>query len=522
MKNSLSSTFSSIVFSLTLLSLGGCGGDGDGKKGTPSPTPTQTAQPNATPTPTEPPTATAPPTSTQTPVPTVTPTPTTQLPDTLPDFGAAVFTNPTRIDNPYFPLVPGTTRTYVGETEDGTETVVVEVLDDTREVAGVTARVVRDRVFADGLLIEDTHDWFAQDDAGNVWYLGEEVDNYEYDDDDNVIEITHEGGWETGEDVADASVTALPGYQMEASPMPGDVYHQEYYPGEAEDMAEVLGLDVLVTLGDDTSYSCLETLDFTPLEPDVEEHKFYAPGIGVVLEQEEDEILELTATFVTGPDTIPDFDAANFSNPLQIDNPFFPLVPGAIFNYEGETEDGIETTAVEVLNETREIAGVMARVVRDRVSLDDLLIEDTHDFYAQDDAGNVWYLGEEVDNYNYDDEDNLIDVTHEGAWEAGKDVAGTGNNAIPGFVMKAQPMQGESYRQEYYPDEAEDMGYVVRLDATVEIDGETICDADCLQTVDWNPLEPGTLEYKFYARGIGNVLEIDLETGESNELKGMD
>jgi hypothetical protein len=157
-------------------------------------------------------------------------------------------------------------------------------------------------------------------------------------------------------------------------------------------------------------------------------------------------------------------------------------------------------------------------IVRDRVSVDGLLIEDTRDWYAQDDAGNVWYLGEDVDNYNYDDEDNLIDVTHEGSWEAGRDVAGLGVNALPGFVMRANPRRGESYRQEYYPGGAEDLAFVVRLDATLEVDGATVCEG-CLQTLEWNPLEPAVLEYKFYRAGVGLVAEQKLGADELVELQ---
>jgi hypothetical protein len=206
-------------------------------------------------------------------------------PSTVPGFSAAKFTNPTRIDNQYFPLVPGATRSYMSETEDGVETSVVEVLDETREVMGVTCRVVRDRVSLDGVLIEDTHDRYAQDDDGNVWYMGEEVDNYNYDDEGTLVDITHEGAWEAGQDPAGVGAVAKPGYLMKASPVPGDTYHQEYYKGMAEDMGEVIALNVSVMLGDGTSYVCLQTRDFTPLEPDVNEYKYYAPGVGVVLEE---------------------------------------------------------------------------------------------------------------------------------------------------------------------------------------------------------------------------------------------
>ncbi len=214
-----------------------------------------------------------------------TPNANSSVPDTVPDFAAARFTNPTRIDNAYFPLVPGTTWTYMAETGDGAERIVVEVLDETREVMGVMTRVVRDRVFLDDVLIEDTHDWYAQDDAGNVWYMGETVDNYNYDDQGNLIDITHEGAWEAGLDVANVGATAIPGHQMRAMPAPGDAYHQEFYRGEAEDMGTVVELDVSVTLGDGSGYSCLQIRDVNPLSTNPDEFKYYAPNVGLVLEE---------------------------------------------------------------------------------------------------------------------------------------------------------------------------------------------------------------------------------------------
>jgi hypothetical protein len=126
----------------------------------------------------------------------------------------------------------------------------------------------------------------AQDDEGNVWYMGEEVDNYEYDAEGNLLGINHDGAWEAGLDVAGVGEIARPGHVMKASPAVGDVYNQEYYPGEAEDMGKVIALDVTVMLSNGTTYSgCLQTRDFTPLEPGVSEYKYYAPGIGVVVEE---------------------------------------------------------------------------------------------------------------------------------------------------------------------------------------------------------------------------------------------
>ncbi|NYT20053.1 MAG: hypothetical protein GKC08_07180 [Methanosarcinales archaeon] len=179
------------------------------------------------------------------------------------------------IDNPYFPLIPGTTFIYEGENEDGDlERNEVSVTDDTRVVMGVTTTVVWDRVWEDGELIEETFDWYAQDKDGNVWYFGE--DSKEYEDGKFVSD---EGSWESGID------DAKPGIVMKMAPVVGDVYRQEYLVGEAEDMAEVISLTETVTVEYGTFENCLVTKEWTPLEPGVEEQKYYAKGVGPLLEE---------------------------------------------------------------------------------------------------------------------------------------------------------------------------------------------------------------------------------------------
>jgi hypothetical protein len=177
------------------------------------------------------------------------------------------------ITNPYLPLTVGTIRRYRGQTEDGLETVEVEVLDSTRVVAGVTARVVRDRVYLDGELIEDTFDWFAQDSEGNVWYLGEEVKDYA-----NGQLIGTPGSWEAGVDGAEAGIV------MPAIPQVGQAFRQEYYAGEAEDRAEILAINEAASVPFGNYTACIRTADTTPLEPDVLEYKVYCPGVGPVFE----------------------------------------------------------------------------------------------------------------------------------------------------------------------------------------------------------------------------------------------
>jgi hypothetical protein len=174
------------------------------------------------------------------------------------------------VDNPYFPLPVGMRLTYRG----GDERIVVEVLPETRVILGISATVVHDRVFTAGELTEDTFDWFAQDAAGNVWYLGERTEELE-----RGRVTSTKGSWEAGVD------GAQPGIVMLADPVVGETYRQEYLAGEAEDVARVLETGGSVTVRDTAYDATLVTQDWTPLEPDLIEHKTYAPGIGVVLEQ---------------------------------------------------------------------------------------------------------------------------------------------------------------------------------------------------------------------------------------------
>jgi len=175
----------------------------------------------------------------------------------------------TRVTNPYFPLDPGTTWTFDGAGEH----VVTAVTDRTRMIAGVTTIVVHDQGFEDGSVVEDTEDYYAQDDAGNVWYFGEVTGEC-----DKHTVTSRAGSWEAG------IGGAQPGVVMLAHPQVGDVYRQEYLAGEAEDQATVLRLDGAVTGPAGAFTDILVTEDTTPLEPDLLERKSYAPHVGVVRE----------------------------------------------------------------------------------------------------------------------------------------------------------------------------------------------------------------------------------------------
>lgn len=195
----------------------------------------------------------------------------------------------------------------------------------------------------------------------------------------------------------------------------------------------------------------------------------------------------------------------------EVDNLFFPLIPGTRFEYRSDTDEGVETTIVEVTNQTRTILGIVTTVVRDRVYLDGDLTEDTYDWYAQDGAGNVWYLGEASCE--------IVDdqcVSTEGSWEAGVD------GARAGIQMWGDPAlhQGKTYRQEFYQDVAEDIAKVVRLDVTVSVPYGTF--SGCLVTMDGNLLEPGVVEHKYYCPGVGLVLEVEPRGGRSRlELQAV-
>ena len=191
-----------------------------------------------------------------------------------------------------------------------------------------------------------------------------------------------------------------------------------------------------------------------------------------------------------------------------------PLLPaGAWHGLPGETEDGTETIRVEVLADTRVVNGVPATVVHDEVFLEGELIEDTYDWYAQDEDGNVWYLGEETEEL----EDGEV-VSTAGSWEWVED------SALPGIYMWANQAAhlNEEYRQEFYEGEAEDWAKVVALGETVQVAFGTF--TGCIKTEDWNGLEgrSETLEYKYYCPGLSTVLEVPVDAPEESvELVDM-
>lgn len=178
------------------------------------------------------------------------------------------------ITNPYLPFTPGTVLVYTGTKDGKVARDVLVVTSRKRTILGVSCTVLTDRLFLDGKLEETTVDWYAQDKLGNVWYFGEAT---------KVLDakgrvVSTEGSWQAGVEGAEAGIA------MKASPKVGDAYRQEFYKGHAEDHAKVVRLHASAKVPYGSFTGLLETQEWTPLEPTVLDHKYYAKGLGVIRE----------------------------------------------------------------------------------------------------------------------------------------------------------------------------------------------------------------------------------------------
>jgi hypothetical protein len=196
------------------------------------------------------------------------PSPSCPRPSDLPASFAA------RVDNPYLPLTPGATFTYKGKLDGQSATDVFAVTNRTKLILGVATTVVHDQVFTKGKLTEDTEDWYAQDADGNVWYFGEDTKEL-----DNGQVVSTEGSWEAGVDRARAGIF------MPAQPMVGQVFKQEDARNVAEDCTRIGDLNASVKTPFVSSSDALKTEEFSLLEPDVLDNKFYVRNVGLVREQ---------------------------------------------------------------------------------------------------------------------------------------------------------------------------------------------------------------------------------------------
>jgi hypothetical protein len=192
------------------------------------------------------------------------------------------------VNNPYYPLKPGTTLTYRGKLDGKSATDLFTVTHRTKVILGVTTTVVLDQVFMKGELVEDTEDWFAQDSVGNVWYLGEDTKELE-----NGEVVSTEGSWEAGVNNARAGIF------MPAAPKVGQVFKQEDAKNVAEDCFKIVDLNASVKTPFVSSNEALQTEEFSLIEPGLADTKHYVRNIGLVRDQGASDFLELVS--VTRP-----------------------------------------------------------------------------------------------------------------------------------------------------------------------------------------------------------------------------
>ena len=196
---------------------------------------------------------------------------------------------------------------------------------------------------------------------------------------------------------------------------------------------------------------------------------------------------------------------AGFS--ANVTNPWFPLRPGSVYRYRGVKDGEPSREVMRVTRRAKTVDGAPVVVVSDLLYIRGKLEERTEDWYSQDAKGNVWYFGERT--AELDEHGNV--TTTSGSWTAGVD------GAKPGIFMFAHPRVGDSARQEYLKGEAEDHFQVIAIGVTAAVPFKTFKGA--LLTKEWTPLEPGVIDHKYYARGIGTVLEQTVKGGdERNEL----
>ena len=196
-------------------------------------------------------------------------------------------------------------------------------------------------------------------------------------------------------------------------------------------------------------------------------------------------------------------DPADFTT--RIDHPYWPMRPGTVWHLVERGGGETQRVTVTVTHRTTRIAGIRARVVHDVVRSGGRIVEDTYDWYAQDSRGSLWYLGEDTRAF---DEDGTVSTA--GSWRHGVD------GAYAGVLLPARPRPGCSYREEYLRGEAEDRAVVLARSEAAEVPAGFF--RRLLHTANTTPLEPRLLENKFYARGVGPVLEVDLSPSYSRAV----
>ena len=498
-------------------------------------------------TPTEAPKSAATPTDT----PEVVAEPTIDYSNELENFDPSNFDDPTNIDNPWLPLIPGTQYIYEGATVEGGETtphrVRITITDLTKEIDGVTTVVSWDEDYSGGDLVETELAFYAQDNDGNVWRVGEYPEVYENN------KLVEAPAWISGVKGARA------GIMMAADPQLGDrSYSQGWGPAVGfTDRWQVDMVDQEFCVPKDCYKGVLVTAEYSETEPDAFQLKYYAENVGNMrvgwkgldATREELELVELVqlnpsemvdarevalelearayeiskevydqtppsvvgagATTVEVSVTEPmmeseeplkvfeDFDPTAFDSPTDIDNGWLPLKPGTQWIYEGVTvEDdeevphSIEFTVTDL---TKEIDGIETVVVYVVDISDDQLVEAEIAFYAQDNDGNVWYFGEYPEEY---EDGELVDAP---AWLHGREDAKAGIK-----MMANQQLGTPPYFQGWGP--AVEWTDYAKVDEIVQ---ETCVPVDCYDGVlviaESSLEEEHAYQLKFYAFNVGNV-----------------
>lgn len=455
----------------------------------------------------------------------------------LPDFDSASFDDPTHIDNKWFPMTPGTHYVFEGFTDTGgrniPHSIIFTVTDLTKEVAGVRTVVAYILDYSDGELVEAEIAFYAQDNDGNVWFIGEYPEVYE------LGKIVEAPSWIPGLKGAQAGIV------MKADPQLGmPSYAQGWGPAvNWNDRGRVVALGEQACVPVACYEDVLVIEEFSQSEPEAFQVKSYAPGVGNIMvrwrgedaSREELDLVELTQLSpeslaevraaaleleesamenskevyaVTPPlEYSPDpamvaefwkFDPGNFTNSTDISNEWMPMEPGTRWVHEGTAIDDegnnltrrIEFTVTDL---TKEIAGVRTVVAWILDYNDDEVVEKEVAFYAQDDDGNVWYLGEYPEEY---EDGEFVQAL---PWIHGIE------GARAGIKMVTDPRTGiPSYYQGWGPEvDWSDYGQVDRMGEETCV--PVGCYQDVLVIAESSLGELDAYQLKYYARSVGEI-----------------
>jgi hypothetical protein len=455
----------------------------------------------------------------------------------LEDLETATFDNPTQINNKWFPMTPGAESVFEGFTEEGANkiphSIVFTVTDLTKEVEGIRSVVAYILDYSNNELVEAEIAFYAQDNDGNVWFMGEYPEVYEFG------EIVEAPAWIPGFKGAKAGIV------MKGDPQLGmPSYAQGWGPAVGwSDRGRVVALGEQTCVPAACYEEVLMTEEFNQKEPDAIQVKYYAPGVGNIKvgwrgDDATKEILELATLTRLTPDAMAkvraaaleleqsalehskevyaastpleyspdpaavaefrDLDPASFTDPANISNEWMPLQPGMRWVHEGTAVDDegnnftrrIEFTVTDL---TKEIGGVRTAVAWIVDYNDDEVIEQEVAFYAQDKEGNVWYFGE------YPEEYENGEFVKASPWIHGIE------DARAGIKMLADPKADvPTYFQGWGP--AVGWSDYARID---QVGQETCVPVDCYQDVmviaESSLGEVGAYQLKYYARKVGEV-----------------